>query len=518
MFALLSAALAQCESGRLVKEFAVAHYSPWCCSGESYVWAADLTPGLIAEMQGSYVTVAPQTDTSIELPMSEYLIDKGMVLNLQEYYLDADYHETWPGAHKDFGSEPVGSVSWCEGQAHLLNVTFSVQASSPGAPAGCTKYNDGRVVFVETCTDHVNCNTATCNGCTLLAVSAEMYAYVHLKYTTVCAENDFVKTANTAIDQDGFDILGDQKHYDDYGPESDFLILPEDDAYGNTGGRRASEVSTPTLVEQCARLCGAHTGCAGFVHNYDEAPPYCVFKASTTNPEYALVKDLWEKPLGCHVFPTDYPPNEPKVRGTNYSIGANGNQGIYDTYASQSGPALFRLYANECNFPPSNPPPPPIIGAMCSEGYWPLYMSVAEAEEVSPDNTSHTHAFHGVTYHMPGAFVGAKHGDTDVGCPWYTRGLPPNTPPLPPSPPPPEMPPSPPAPPAPPPPYQLPVSLQVVFFTIFPASLLLCGVVVCLSWHLYYGTKRGDKEKVPQKQQQQNAGAQRKGFFKIDNI
>ena len=403
MFALLSAALAQCESGRLVKEVAVAHYSPWCCSGESYVWAADLTPALIAEMQGSYVTVAPQTDTSIELPKSEYLIDNGMVLNLQEYYLDADYHETWPNAHENLDNASVGSVSWCEGQAHLLNVTFRVQASSPGAPAGCTKYNDGKVVFVETCTDHVNCNTATCNGCTLLAVSAEMYAYVHLRYTAVS-------------------------------------------------------------------------------------------------------------------FPADYPPNEPSVGGTNYSIGANGNQGIYNTYSSQSGPALFRLYANECNFPPSNPPPPPIIGAMCSEGYWPLYMSAAEAVEVSPDNTSHTHAFRGVTYYMPGAFVGAKHADTDVGCPWYTRGLPPNTPPLPPSPPPPVMPPSPPAPPAPPPPYQLPVSLQVVFFTIFPASLLLCGVVLCLSWNLYYGSKRGGNKQVPQKQPQQNAGAQRKGFFKIDSI
>ena len=457
-------------------------------------------------MQGSYVTVAPQTDTSIELPTSEYLIDNGMVLNLQEYYLDGEYHATSPDAHENFGNASVGSVSWCEGQAHLLNVTFSVQTSSPGAPAGCAKYNDGRVVFVETCTDHVNCNTATCNGCTLLAVSAEMYAYVHLRYTAVCGENDFVKTAGTAIDHDGFDILGSQRHYDDY------AIDP-----GVEGGRRASALFTPTLVEQCARLCGVHTGCAGFVHNYDEDPPYCVFEGSTTNPHASLVKDLWQKSLDCHVFPADYPPNEPEGRGTNYSIGANGNQGIYDTYASQSGPALFRLYANECNFPPSSPPPPPIIGAMCSEGYWPLYMSAAEAVEVSPDNTSHTHAFHGVTYYMPGAFVGAKHADADVGCPWYTRGLPPNTPPLPPSPPPPQMPPSPPSPPAPPPPYQLPVSLQVVFFTIFPAALLLCGVVVCLSWHLYYGTKRGDNKQVPQNNQQ-NAGAQRNGFFKLDAL
>merc|ERR1712032_891348 len=50
--------------------------------------------------------------------------------------------------------------------AHKL--PFSTQGHSNGAPAGCMRYDDGRVIFVETCRNHPNCGTTNCNGCKVI--------------------------------------------------------------------------------------------------------------------------------------------------------------------------------------------------------------------------------------------------------------------------------------------------------------------------------------------------------------
>jgi len=139
-------------------------------------------------------------------------------------------------------------------------------------------------------------------------------------------------------------------------------------------------------------------------------------------------------------------------------------------------------------------------------------MTAGEAVAMSPVNTSHTHDFHGVTYYMPDGFTGAMHGEPGTVCDWWTRGLPPNKPPSPPLPPPPAPPPKPPEPPSPPPPYELPVATQVLLITIIPSILIVLAVVGCISWNLYYGTKRGVVELKQQNQKQ------RRRFFKLDNL
>ena len=309
MLALLGLTLSQCESGRLIKEIPVARYSPWCCGGESYSWFDDLSREDIDAMQGGYVTVAPMSDTSVELPTSAYLIANNMTLT-----------------------------------------------------------------------------------------------------------------------------------------------------YRN-GGTQAWENET-----------------AGTLH------PYLYLEYSN--------------------YPADYPPNEPSGASTNYSIGANRNPGLYSSFTNQDGAALFRLYVNECNSPPSSPPPSPTT-AMCYEGYWPLYMNDAEAVALSPIGTAHVHNFKGADFYMPDSFVGATHGD-QIWCPWHSKTLPPYPPPSPtspPSPPPPTMPP------ASPPPYELPVSLQVVLL-ITGAGIILCAVVICISWHLWYGSSK--MKPVPVRPQ-----AKQPRFFKL---
>ena len=388
MLPLLGIVLSQCESGRLTETVPIPRYAPSCCEEySSYLWSADVDQALRARLNGAYVTVAPGSQPGLELPTSEYLISNGMTLNLQEYYLDADH----AALNLSATATAIGTVEWCEAQAHALNLTFAVQVHSNGAPAGCAQYAT-KVVFVETCTAHANCDTTTCNGCTLLAVSAAMYAYVHLSYAA---------------------------------------------------------------------------------------------------------------------YPAGYPANEPHAGAVNYSIGANRNGDVYGQYAHGNGAAVFRIYVDECPFPPSAPPPPPVT-AMCNRGYWPLYPTEAEARAVSPANATHTHEFYGVTYYMPDAFDGAMHAEVDASCPHHATALPPTSPPLPPSVPPPGDPPSPPSPPAPPPPYQMPVELQVLLITVIPAALLVLLVVAWLAWCMYYGSPRG---------QQQNAreGAmEKRRFFKLD--
>lgn len=314
MLALLGLALSQCESGRLVKEVPIPRYAPWCCAGESHVWFADLTPELVQEMKGKYVTVAPQTDTSLEFPTSKYLIDNDMQLQLRD-----DGVQQWE-------NETAGT----------------------------------------------------------------MHPYLYLSYSS---------------------------------------------------------------------------------------------------------------------YPGDYPPNEPATANTYYSIGANRDSDAYNAHTHQDGPALFRIYVDECPFPPSAPPPPPTV-AMCHDGYWPLYMTEAEAAAHSPMGTAHTHNFKGADFYMPDGFDGALHAENGATwCPWHAKTLPPFPPPsptLPPTPPPPTYPP------ASPPPYQMPVPLQVVLLVVFPVALILCCVTMCVSWHLWYGTPRNQAVKV-----RQEAEGEQKKFFSL---
>ena len=122
-------------------------------------------------------------------------------------------------------------------------------------------------------------------------------------------------------------------------------------------------------------------------------------------------------------YPGDYPPNEPATASTYYSIGANRDQAVYDAHTKQDGPALFRIYVDECPFPPSPPPPPPTV-AMCYEGYWPLYMTEAEAVAHSPGGSAHVHTFKGVDFYMPDEFDGAPRHTAPRGA-GHAKTLPP---------------------------------------------------------------------------------------------
>merc|ERR1712151_928403 len=65
---------------------------------------------------------------------------------------------------QNFPPHLVSSLE-CEMYAKEHKMPFSTQGHSNGAPAGCMRYDDGRVIFVETCKNHPNCGTMNCNGC-----------------------------------------------------------------------------------------------------------------------------------------------------------------------------------------------------------------------------------------------------------------------------------------------------------------------------------------------------------------
>lgn len=190
--------------------------------------------------------------------------------------------------------------------------------------------------------------------------------------------------------------------------------------------------------------------------------------------------------LSYRNIPSSYPPNEMDASPSNYSFGANVNRDIYLNYVHVSGPATFRIYANECNFPPSQPPPPipPPTAAMCHEGYWPLYQSESEASAMSNQGTMHVHTFDGVDYYMPNGFEGATHGES-IWCPWHATTIIPRPPPAPSPPPSTPFPTTPPSPPPSPPPYQLPVYQQLAILII--SVLALTGLMIWfISYNLHY--------------------------------
>ena len=56
----------------------------------------------------------------------------------------------------------------CEAKSRELDLPFSTLHHSNGAPAGCIQSDDGRVIFVETCSGHAHCGTTSCTGCSVL--------------------------------------------------------------------------------------------------------------------------------------------------------------------------------------------------------------------------------------------------------------------------------------------------------------------------------------------------------------
>ena len=186
----------ECPSGRLEREFHIASYSPSCCESDSSRVLKSSIAGAPFTLEGSYLTLAPATQPDKEMPTSAYLLEKGMKLLTRPYYLhaDAEAHvaaidttltaEAGSGEGATPAALPeLGSEDWCRALATAENMTFQSTASSNGAPAGCIRYNDGRIIYVAGCTGHANCGTLTCNGCEVMAVSDAMYPYVHVWYS-----------------------------------------------------------------------------------------------------------------------------------------------------------------------------------------------------------------------------------------------------------------------------------------------------------------------------------------------
>lgn len=67
--------------------------------------------------------------------------------------------------------------------------------------------------------------------------------------------------------------------------------------------------------------------------------------------------------------------------------------------------------------------------ALCLHGHWPLFTARIVAEDLSTDQTAHTHTFDGVDYYMPNVFDGNIHGTTEADCP-SNAIRPPASPPL----------------------------------------------------------------------------------------
>merc|ERR550517_639777 len=79
----------------------------------------------------------------------------------------------------------------CATEAASIGLPFISVHKSNGAPAGCVKYRD-RVTFVQTCNNHPNCGTTTCNGCEVLCTpKIEEYTWVLGDYPKDCERCGF---------------------------------------------------------------------------------------------------------------------------------------------------------------------------------------------------------------------------------------------------------------------------------------------------------------------------------------
>jgi hypothetical protein len=106
--------------------------------------------------------------------------------------------KTTSGRWQSIWSERHTVAKQCEALAGELDLDFSTQTKSNGAPAGCIKYNDNRVIYVETCTNHDNCGTYNCNGCSVLdVVGSDENVMKHDTYTIWMmdvTQNDFTES------------------------------------------------------------------------------------------------------------------------------------------------------------------------------------------------------------------------------------------------------------------------------------------------------------------------------------
>jgi hypothetical protein len=384
----------ECPDGRLEREFNIASYSPSCCDSDSSWVLKSSVAGAPFTLEGSFLTLAPATQPEKEMPTSAYLLEKNMKLVTRPYYLNADAESHVDAIDTMLTSEAgsgegathtplpeLGSEGWCRALATAQNMTFQSTASSNGAPAGCIKYNDGRIIYVAGCTGHANCGTLTCNGCEVMAISDALYPYVHVWYSN---------------------------------------------------------------------------------------------------------------------YPPSYPQGE--LGSTNFSIGANRNRGIYETFAHPDGAVIGRIYSDQCPTPPSPPPPPP-IEALCVNGDWPLFPTEESANIASPVNKSHAKEHFHITYYMPESFPGATQAGPGVFCPAHATNHPPLLPPSPGHPPANPPPPPPGAPPSAPPPHRMHPAASALIVFLIPAAALVCLCVCLTSWCLYWRDPEIRARPLPKVQQ-----------------
>ena len=124
------------------------------------------------------------------------------------------------------------------------------------------------------------------------------------------------------------------------------------------------------------------------------------------------------------------------IIGIIFNVTGSNGAGSTVTVTTTNGTIVVTTPADATfTFPPSAPPP--MEGLLCIQGYWPVTYNAAASEVLSPTNSSHTHAFGGITYYMPNGFDGAVHNGT---CPDNALYLQPAPPPPPGSPPPPSPP------------------------------------------------------------------------------
>ena len=146
-------------------------YDPWCVTSTELQRLSGEAGQTMTEMITDMQVTVPLSITShtgyilITLVSDESVTDAGFEA---EWFMDQNSGPPPAPPPPLPPSNSSCSVDECETMASELGLPFSIQYTSAGAPAGCIQYNDGRVIYVETCSGHVNCGTTVCNGCSVL--------------------------------------------------------------------------------------------------------------------------------------------------------------------------------------------------------------------------------------------------------------------------------------------------------------------------------------------------------------
>lgn len=83
-------------------------------------------------------------------------------------------------------------------------------------------------------------------------------------------------------------------------------------------------------------------------------------------------------------------------------------------------PPAFPSYPPSHPHPPLPPHPPhqePPDPTFCLDGYWPLCLTEPVCDGLSPSQTSHQHVLQGTTYYMPDGLAGGQFGHGESPCP-----------------------------------------------------------------------------------------------------